>query len=65
VNIMRLAIAIVGIVLIVVGAVWIGQGMGYFPYPASSFMINDRTWAYAGAAALVLGLLLVAFNLQR
>jgi hypothetical protein len=42
---MRLAILIAGIVLIVVGVVWIGQGTGYFPYPASSFMINDRMWA--------------------
>lgn len=56
---MRLILLITGVVFIVIGAVWIGQGTGYFPYPASSFMINDRTWAYAGAAALVLGLLLV------
>jgi hypothetical protein len=58
----RLALVIAGVVLILVGAVWIGQGTGYFPYPSSSFMINDRTWAYIGAAALVLGLLLVAFG---
>ncbi len=57
---MRLALLISGIVLAVVGAVWIGQGTGYFPYPASSFMIDDSKWAYAGAAALTLGLLLIA-----
>ncbi len=57
---MRLALLIAGIVLIVVGAVWIGQGTGYFPYPASSFMIDDVKWAYAGAALLALGLLLIA-----
>ncbi len=62
---MRLILLITGIVFIIMGAVWIGQGMGYFPYPASSFMINDRTWAYAGAAALVLGLLLVALGRQH
>jgi hypothetical protein len=62
---MQLALLIAGIVLAVVGAIWIGQATGYFPYPASSFMINDRTWAYAGAAVLVLGLLLVAFGRQR
>ena len=38
---MRLALVIAGVVLILVGAVWIGQGTGYFPYPTSSFMIND------------------------
>jgi hypothetical protein len=62
---MRVALMITGIVLAVVGAIWIGQGTGYFPYPASSFMINDRTWAYAGAAVLVLGLLLITFARQH
>jgi hypothetical protein len=61
---MRLALVIAGVVLILVGAVWIGQGTGYFPYPASSFMINERAWAYAGAVTLVVGLLLVAFGRQ-
>ena len=46
--------------LILVGAVWVGQGTGYFPYPASSFMIDDSKWAYAGAAILALGVLLIA-----
>jgi hypothetical protein len=56
---MRLALLIAGIVLIVTGAVWVGQGTGYFPYPASSFMIDQRPWAYAGAVAVVLGLVLI------
>ena len=33
---MRLALVIAEVVLILVGAVWIGQGTGCFPYPASS-----------------------------
>jgi hypothetical protein len=62
---MRIGLFVVGVVLILLGAVWIGQGTGYFQYPASSFMINDSKWAYAGAAALVLGLLLLAFGRQH
>jgi hypothetical protein len=62
---MRLALVIAGVVLILVGAVWIGQGTGCFPYPASSFMIDDSRWAYAGGVALVLGLLLLAFARQK
>lgn len=56
---MRIAFLIAGIVLILMGAIWIGQGTGYFPYPSYSFMIDDVKWAYAGAALLVLGLLLI------
>jgi hypothetical protein len=31
----------VGVIAILVGLIWIGQGTGYFPYPRSSFMVND------------------------
>ena len=57
---MRLALLIAGIIAVLTGIVWIGQGTGYFPYPSSSFMIDQRKWAYAGVALVVLGLLLIA-----
>ena len=49
----------VGVIAILVGLIWIGQGTGYFPYPSSSFMINDVAWAYYGAALAVAGLFAV------
>ena len=49
-----------GVMAILVGVIWIGQGTGYFPYPGSSFMINDVAWAYYGAVLAVLGLVAVA-----
>ena len=52
----------VGIIAILVGLIWIGQGTGYFPYPSSSFMINDVAWAYYGAALAVAGLVAVAVS---
>ena len=62
---MRAALLFAGIILILTGAVWIGQGTGYFPYPSSSFMIDQRKWAYGGVAVLVLGLLLIAYGRRR
>jgi hypothetical protein len=47
---------------ILVGVIWIGQGTGYFPYPRSSFMINDMAWAYYGIALAVLGLVAVGVS---
>jgi hypothetical protein len=49
-------ILIVGIVLLLLGALWIGQGTGHFPYPASSFMVNEIAWAYRGAVAAAVGI---------
>jgi len=58
----RNALLSVGVTAILVGVIWIGQGTGYFPYPRSSFMINDTAWAYYGIALAVLGLVAVAVS---
>ena len=56
---MRFLLMTMGAIALMVGAVWIGQGTGHFPYPASSFMINDNTRTYVGAGVVVGGLLLI------
>jgi hypothetical protein len=56
------ALLSVGVMAILVGVIWIGQGTGYFPYPRSSFMINDMAWVYYGIALAVLGLVAVAVS---
>ena len=48
-----------GIIPLIAGLVFMGQGSGYFPYPAESFMISQTRWVYYGAAIAVAGLLLV------
>jgi hypothetical protein len=50
-------------VLLLVGAVWIGQGTGVLA--GSSFMVGDPFWAFAGAGAVVLGLVLAGTSLRR
>ncbi len=54
------AFYIAGALLAIIGLIWVGQGSGYFPYPGTSFMVNDRTWELRGGAVVVVGLLLVA-----
>jgi hypothetical protein len=45
---------IIAAILVLVGAVWIGQGLGLIR--GSSFMIDDVRWAIIGAVMLVGGL---------
>ncbi len=59
---MRRLLLAVGVVAILIGLVWIGQGTGYFPYPSSSFMVNDMPWAYYGIVLAVLGLVAVVVS---
>jgi hypothetical protein len=55
---MQTALTIIGILLLLMGLVFMGQGSGYFPYPASSFMISQSRWIYYGGALAVVGLIL-------
>lgn len=55
-NIARIALLVFGILATLNGLLWIGQGSGYFPYPASSFMIAQTPWMVRGAILAVVGL---------
>jgi hypothetical protein len=52
-------VLVVGVLATLLGLVWIGQGTGYFPYPASSFMIDQTPWAWRGLAVAVAGVVVV------
>lgn len=56
---------VLGTLLVLVGLVWIGQGSGYFPYPAESFMIDQTPWIYWGALAAVLGAVVIVLARRR
>ena len=56
---MRIAMKLIGILAIIVGVIWMGQDSGYFPYPASSFMIDQSPWIAYGAIVAVIGALLL------
>ena len=56
---MQTLLTIIGIILLIAGVVFMGQGSGYFPYPASSFMISQSRWIYYGAGIAVVGLIVL------
>ena len=53
---------LIGIAAVLAGILFMGQGSGYFPYPATSFMINATRWIYYGAGIAVVGLLLIILS---
>ncbi|WP_174293142.1 hypothetical protein [Sphingomonas bacterium] len=56
---MRRALVVLGTLCALLGLLWIGQGLGYIHWPASSFMLDQRPWADRGAALAVVGLVLI------
>jgi uncharacterized membrane protein len=56
---MRPLLLILGILALLIGLLWIGQGTGTVNWPPSSFMIKQTEWAYYGAALAIVGLILL------
>ena len=59
---MRNAALVIGAILVLLGAVWIGQGLGYIK---GSFMTGQPQWAAIGAVAVVAGIALAALSRRR
>lgn len=60
---MRIALKAVGVLFVVVGCIWILQGINILP---GSFMTGQTKWAAAGGVAAIAGIrLLLLANRQR
>jgi hypothetical protein len=49
----------VGAVALLAGLLFAGQGLGYIPWPRTSFMISDMHWVTYGAGIAAAGLVLI------
>ena len=59
---MRAASVVIGIIGILVGAVWILQGAGVLP---GSFMTGQRLWLFIGIIVALIGVVLAIGGLRR
>ncbi|WP_064697256.1 hypothetical protein [Rhizobium aegyptiacum] len=61
---MRTTGYVIGLLMVLFGLIWIGQGSGYFPYPASSFMIAQPIWMLWGAILAAAGIVVMVIILR-
>jgi hypothetical protein len=59
---MRIFARIVACLLIVMGIIWILQGVNILP---GSFMTGDIRWAWRGSGAVAAGILLLVFVIRK
>jgi hypothetical protein len=58
----RIAMLIIGAIALLIGALWIGQGLNLIP---GSAMSGDRTWLYVGILVVLGGVVLLIGGLRR
>jgi hypothetical protein len=63
--ILRTVFLIVGSLMVLLGLIWMGQGSGYFSYPAESFMVNQTPWIYWGLILAALGIAVIFLSRRR
>ncbi|TMD70206.1 MAG: hypothetical protein E6I81_14585 [Chloroflexi bacterium] len=59
---MRVALVVVAVLVVLIGAVFAGQGLGYIP---GSVMTGDMKWFWIGGAMVLVGLALGVGALRR
>lgn len=62
---LRFTLRATGMLMLLMGLLWIGQGAGLIHWPTSSFMIDQRPWVGRGALLALAGLLLIWLVLRR
>jgi hypothetical protein len=55
---MRTMLVVLGLLVAAAGVVWMAQGLN-LPFAPRSFMTADRSWIVIGAAAVLVGAVLV------
>jgi hypothetical protein len=61
----KIALLIVGILALLMGLLWIGQGTGLVHWPASSFMLDQRPWIGRGVILALVGFVLILLSGRR
>ena len=62
---MKTILLIVGIVALLIGLLWIGQGLGIIMWPASSFMLAQKIWSVWGTVLAIVGIALIMVARRR
>ena len=61
-RIVSFALFLLGVVAVLIGLLWVGQGTGVVPWPKQSFMINEMPWAYRGIGLAIAGLFILLIS---
>ena len=56
---MKIVMLIIGVLALLMGLLWIGQGFGLVMWPSSSFMLEQKIWALWGSILAAIGALLI------
>ena len=60
--VVRIAMLVIGMLAVAFGLLFTLQGLGIVHWPRSSFMLEDRSWAWRGAIMMIGGSLMAFYG---
>jgi hypothetical protein len=61
----RTGLTVLGVLLVLAGALWALQGAGVVMWPASSFMLQDKSWITYGIVTALVGVAVLALGRRQ
>lgn len=62
---LKILLGVLGVLMVLMGCLWIGQGLNIIKWPADSFMIGVPQWSWNGTGLALVGAALVWFSRRK
>lgn len=64
-KVLKTPALILGVLMILMGGLWIGQGLNIIRWPAESFMIGVPQWSWNGMFLAIGGIVLIGLARRK
>ena len=64
-NVLKTIVLVLGVLMLLMGGLWIGQGLNIIRWPADSFMIGVPQWSWNGMFLALGGLVLIGLARRK
>lgn len=55
----KILVSMLGVLMVLMGCLWIGQGLNIIKWPETSFMIGQPQWSWNGMFLAIAGAVLI------
>ena len=62
---LKMLLTILGVLMVLMGGLWIGQGLNIIKWPETSFMIGVPQWSWNGMGLAIAGLVLIWLSRRK
>jgi len=62
---MRIALTVIGLLVLLLGLHWVSEGTGVLAYPHSPLMYLKPSWTYIGIVTAIIGVALIWWARRR